>query len=415
MVEYLFWLSASLVFYGTIGYPALIWLLGRIAPKPVRKQAIFPTVTCVIAARNEEHTIGAKLDNLLSSDYPADRLDIIVVSDGSTDNTAAIVEQYLSVSSRLTPHASMTPHPSPLTPHALRDTTSRVTLLTIPTHHGKAHALNMGIAAAQGEIILFADARQRFAPDAIRLLVRSFADPTVGAVSGELMLDSADRDSTGSGLGLYWRFEKILRKAESHTGSTIGCTGAIYAIRCNLFRPLPDGTILDDVLIPLQILCGGHRVVFEEEAKAYDRLSPSVGDEFARKMRTLAGNAQLARLCPSLLNPLRGRVTWRFMSHRLLPRVLMPYCLIVWLLSSMLLNGALYRGALVLQLVVYGAGLLGVIQGPRAIRPLRLPATFLMLNVAGVVGSLRYLCLRQDRDLWRGRYTAGVPREKRVT
>lgn len=389
VMEYLFWLSASLVVYGTMGYPVVIWLLGRLAPKPVRKRDICPTVTCVIAARNEERTIGAKLENLLTQDYPSDRLDIIVVSDGSMDDTAVIVEKWV------------------------QKVPTRVMLLSISTHCGKAYALNMGVAAAKGEIILFADARQRFDPQAVRMLVKNFADSEVGAVSGELMLGETAGRGANAGGGLYWRYEKFLRKAESRSGSMIGCTGAIYAVRRMLFPPLPKGALVDDVLIPMQILLSGHRVVFENEALAFDRLPDSLDREFYRKVRTAAGKVQLVALNPTLLNPLNGSATWRFLSHKLLPRVFMPYWLALLLLTNLSLNGKFYQGVLILQGLVYAAGVCGMVLGAHAGRLLSAASTFLMFNAAAIVGSLRYLC-GFDHNLWRSQPLEPAPRSGAV-
>jgi cellulose synthase/poly-beta-1,6-N-acetylglucosamine synthase-like glycosyltransferase len=278
-----------------------------------------------------------------------------------------------------------------------------VTLLRVPTPRGKAFALNVGVAVARGETILFADARQLFDCGAIRALVRNFADPKVGAVSGTLLLNEAGREDLGKGLALYWPFEKFLRKVESRSGSTIGCTGAIYAVRRALFSPLPEGTLLDDVLTPMRILLCGYRVVFEDQACAFDRLSASLSQEFDRKVRTLAGNVQLLYLEPALLSPLGGAATWRFISHKFLPRVLMPYCLATLLLVSIPLDGLLYRGALAFQVMVYVAGLFGLFLGPHVGRLLGLPSAFLLLNAACVVGAVRYTC-GLGRELWRGQH-----------
>lgn len=428
MFEYLFWLSASLVVYGTIGYPALIWLLGRVAPKPVRKRDILPTVTCVIAARNEERTIGAKINNLLSLDYPSDRLDIIIVSDGSTDQTCVVVEQWIDKSNSDAPSFAKPSHVPPLVKGGAGgfesvhdagvtqdyDHSGRIKLLNIPTNRGKAYALNIGVAAAQGEIILFADARQRFDAQAVRLLVRNFADAEVGAVSGELVLrEETIGEGANAGGGLFWRFEKWVRNSESRSGSTIGCTGAIYAARRILIAPLPEGILLDDVLTPIRILLEGYRVVFEEHALAFDRLPDSRSLEFGRKARVRAGNIQLLALIPALLNPLRGSVAWRFMSHKLLPRVLMPYWLLALLVSNLFLKGPLYKSILVAQGVVYAAGICGLLLGTRGGRLFRPAATFLMLNAASVVGSVRYIC-GSDRDLWSGQSLEQMPRSRIV-
>jgi cellulose synthase/poly-beta-1,6-N-acetylglucosamine synthase-like glycosyltransferase len=358
-----------------VGYPAWIWLLGRLRHDPVQARDITPTVTCVLAARNEARAISAKLANLLSLDYPPEFFDIVVVSDGSSDLTAPIVEEWA------------------------RRLPGRVTLIALPVPRGKACALNAGLAAARGEIILFADARQRFETGALRALVRSFADPRVGAVSGALVLEEAAPTEVGAGLGFYWRLEKFLRREEARSGSTIGCTGAIYAARRALLDAIPDSTLLDDVLIPVRIVLGGHRVVFEERAHAFDTVVESAGREFSRKVRTIAGNVQLLQLCPALVNPLNGAVAWRFVSHKILPRVLMPYCLCALLVTSAMLTGWIYRVALAAQLVEYAAGVAGLVLGARGGRFFAYPAAFLLLNAAGIVAMTRYLTGSRE-NLW---------------
>ncbi|MCZ7625403.1 MAG: glycosyltransferase [Candidatus Methylomirabilis sp.] len=273
-------------------------------------------------------------------------------------------------------------------------------LLTVPTHHGKAYALNMGVAAATGEVILFADARQRFAPDAVRALVANFADPEVGAVSGELLFEATDHAQIGKGLGFYWQYEKFLRKAESLSGSTVVCTGAIYAIRYSCFRPLPEGALVDDLLTPMRILLNGYRVVFEAGACAFDSLSPSNSHEFRRKVRTLAGNIQILHVELALLNPLRREPIWRYWSHMLLPRVLMPYCLMLLLLSNVTLAGPIFSSVLVLQLVMYGIGSIGLCLASRGGLLFRAASTFVLLNAASVVAAVQY-ALRPSHEMWR--------------
>ena len=195
---------------------------------------------------------------------------------------------------------------------------------------GKPFCINTGVVAATGDIIVFADCRQRFADKAIKELVKNFADQKVGCVSGELALEKTPGSTIQTEMGAYWRFEKWLRKLESSTGSVPGATGAIYAIRKNLFRPLPVQTLLDDVLLPMHICMQGFRTIFENKAIAYDVISMNLDVEKKRKVRTLAGNWQLLILEPRLLNPLENPIWIRFMSHKIF-RLLIPYCLITLL------------------------------------------------------------------------------------
>jgi biofilm PGA synthesis N-glycosyltransferase PgaC len=370
-----FWASAALLGYSTVGYPAYLWLKSKLRPRPVRKDDVTPSVSVILAAHNEAQTITDKLANLDAIDYPRDRIDVVVVDDGSTDGTKAVADAWA--------------HTAPI----------RATLVSVGARRGKAHALNVGVARARGDIAVFVDARQHVAPDAIRRLVRNFADPEVGAVSGELTLESDHDVAAPAGLDSYWDFERWLRRVESATGSTIGCTGALYAIRRALYVPIPEHTLLDDVLIPLQVMLGGHRVVVEPHARVYDRLG-SRQREFQRKVRTIAGNVQLVALRPRLLDPRRAALAGRFTSHKLLPRVAMPYCLMALLVASAALRAPLYRAALVGQIAFYAAGFLGLML---ARRPgiLSAPAALLVLNAASVVGGAAYLAPGR-RDLWNG-------------
>jgi cellulose synthase/poly-beta-1,6-N-acetylglucosamine synthase-like glycosyltransferase len=242
----------------------------------------------------------------------------------------------------------------------LRGFGSEVRTIALPPV-GKAAALNAAVAAARHEVLVFADARQHFATDALRYLVRPFDDPRVGGVSGELMIDAdaapaagAGQSPVAEGVGLYWRYEKWLRQHESDIGSTLGATGAIWALRRAAWRPLPPRTLLDDVLAPMRAVLDGHRVVFAPEARAYDRSSPDADTERRRKVRTLAGNYQLLRLEPRLLSPFANPVWLQFVSHKL-GRLVVPYALVALLASSAVLAhaGVIYAAALTLQVAFY--------------------------------------------------------------
>jgi cellulose synthase/poly-beta-1,6-N-acetylglucosamine synthase-like glycosyltransferase len=210
-----------------------------------------------------------------------------------------------------------------------------VRLIEIPAG-GKPRALNAGVAAATGDILVFADARQRFSTDALRQLVANFADAEVGGATGELVLDceTGDEDSTiGDGVGLYWKYEKWLRRNEGLVWSTLGATGAIYALRRDLWRPLPDETLLDDVLAPMRAVLRGRRIVFEDRARAFDRTAPDAQVEARRKKRTLAGNYQILAQEPRLLLPGVNPVWLQYLSHKV-GRLLVPWALVAALVSS---------------------------------------------------------------------------------
>ena len=378
-----FWLSGLTVVYVYAGYPVLLAIWARLRPRPALRRldagAELPTVSIVIAARNEAVRLRPRIANLLALDYPADRRQIIVVSDGSTDDTMAVLAEFGPV----------------------------VEAIAAPAR-GKAASLNAGIARATGEILIFADARQMFAPDAVRELVAPFADPRIGGVTGELLLDceasevaghrvaaqrrgAADRRSReargpgrrlaadrrgrlastiADGVGLYWRYEKQLRRYESVVGSTLGATGAIYALRRALYRPLPADTILDDVLTPMRAVLAGYRVVFSEQAFAFDRASSDADAEQRRKVRTLAGNFQILGQEPRLLVPFVNPVWLQYVSHKI-GRLVVPYALLALFTASLALanRSAIYALALIVQSTLYLLGGYGAWlerQGPPA-------------------------------------------------
>ena len=369
-MKYVFWLAAALIGYSYLGYPAWLWLRGRWSPRPVRRGSYLPSVSVVMVVRNEEAGIARKIENLLALEYPANQLDVVIVSDGSTDRTPAILAEYA------------------------RDSREgrRVQILMKPSSRGKAAGLNDGIQVATGELLLFTDARQHIEPGALRMLVENFSDPDVGAASGELMLGNPSSGETGKGMGLYWRIEKKIRELESSSGSVVGATGAIYCARRGLLQasPLPEGTILDDVLLPMRVVRQGSRVVFDSRARAWD--APDLGDgrEFSRKVRTLSGNYQLVQLAPWLLtseNPMR----FEFVSHKL-SRLAVPFALLAILIASIFLPQPFYRIALGLQLAFYALSLAALADfkiGP--LSPLADPArTFILLNSAAVIAFVNF-------------------------
>jgi cellulose synthase/poly-beta-1,6-N-acetylglucosamine synthase-like glycosyltransferase len=367
----IFWLATALVGYSYAGYPAWLWLRKRWAPRPVNRRPETPTVSVVMVVRNEEASIARKIENLLTLDYPKEQLEVIVVSDGSTDGTAGILAGYAAG--------------------------GRLRTLLKPESEGKAAGLNDAIRLATGEIVLFTDARQTIEAGALRQLVENFADAEVGAVSGELMLGDPARGEAQQGMGVYWRVEKGVRELESASGSVVGATGAIYCARRSLIdpSPLPVGAILDDVLLPMQIVRKGYRVIFDSRARAWD--SPDLGEsrEFSRKVRTLSGNYQLLQIAPWLLKP-ENKIRFEFISHKL-SRLAVPFALLAMLTASAMLTQPLYRMALAGQVVFYGlslAGMAGIKIGPlaRLADPAR---TFVVLNSAAVVALVNFLAGRK--------------------
>ena len=372
-MELIFWLSLALLAYAHVGYPALIAARARLAPRPHRRGGE-PTVSAVIVAYNEAARISARIENLRALDYPSDRLEIVVASDGSSDGTAERARAWEP---------------------------DGVTVVAFETRRGKPAVLNDVVPKLRGEIVVMADARQTFDTRALRALVAPFADTAVGAVSGELILTSGGATHVGEGVGLYWRYEKFIRRHESLADSTVGATGAIYAIRRALFAPVPADTILDDVLIPMTIVGRGYRVLFEATARAYDRPAATAPEEFRRKVRTIAGTFQLFARNRWLLSPRRNRLWLQTVSHKGL-RLMSPLLLGALVASNVLLVEApLYRLALGAQLAFYGAALVGALtRGTRVRIPfMSVPYVFCLLNWATTVAFLRFLAGRQ-RVTW---------------
>jgi poly-beta-1,6-N-acetyl-D-glucosamine synthase len=368
-MRWVFWAAAALVVYTYIGYAAWLWVRARLSPWPVRRGAHQPTASVVMVVRNEAKVLREKLSNLLNLDYPAHLYDAVVVSDGSTDETETILREYGD---------------------------PRLQIVLNQLSRGKASGLNDGIQISQGELVMFTDARQRIEPGALRILAENFADAEVGCVSGELMLGDPQSGEAAEGMGLYWRVEKRVRELESASGSVVGATGALYAARRDLLPEVPEGTILDDVYIPMQVARQGKRVVFEPRARVWD--SPNLGAEreFGRKVRTLGGNYQLLQLAPWILgasNPIR----FEFVCHKLL-RLVAPFALVVVFVTSAFLASPVYRIALYLQVAFYGMSLLALLRltrGPLA-RGANAALTFVTLNMAAVVAFANFVAGRKS-------------------
>lgn len=371
----LFWISALTAVYVYVGYPCLLAVWARIADRRVRQvpyqDGQWPSISIVIAARNEARRLPARVTNLLEQGYPG-RCEIIVVSDGSTDAPG----------------------------DALASFGGAVRLIEVPGG-GKPVALNTGVAAATGEVLVFADARQRFAPGTLVALVANLSNPSVGGATGELVLDCEQQEAdttVGEGIGLYWKYEKSMRRNESRVWSTLGATGAIYALRRECWTPLPAATLLDDVLEPMRAVLNGCRIVFEERAIAYDTASVDAAAESRRKTRTLAGNYQILAQEPRLLVPFVNPVWLQYVSHKI-GRLIVPWALLGLFIASLALapGNVLYFLALAAQGVFYGLALAGAMFQARE-RFSRIAFTFVMMNFSAIAGLA---ALRRGREVWR--------------
>jgi len=383
-----FWGCSALVVYIYLIYPALIWLLSRVFGQ-VREAAEaddqdLPTTSLVLAAYNEETVIEDRLENALGMDYPADKYEIVVGSDGCSDRTAAIVRGFAA---------------------------RGVRLLEFAENRGKASVLNAAVAEATGEIVLMSDANTQVDPIAARRLVRWFHDPKVGAVVGRLVL--VDPQTGRNADGLYWKYETFLKRCEGRLGALLGANGAIYAIRRNLYEPIPSGTIVDDFVIPLLAKQRtGCEILYDCDAVAVEETPPDVGAEFHRRARIGAGGYQSIGMLWRILDPRRGWVAFAFLSHKVL-RWICPFFLIgAFVANVLLVTLPFYRAVLVAHVAFYLAALLLAFVPVRAkiLRPLRLSTMFVSMNAALLVGFWRWIRGRQ-RGTWRRTARVGEARE----
>lgn len=321
-----FCVSVALIGYVLVVYPLLLTLWARLFPKEIRKSFVERSVSVLVPVRNGAPWVEAKIHSLLASNYPADLLDVLIVSDGSIDGTDDLVRSF----------------PDP-----------RVRLLVLPSG-GKAAAVTAGLQHISGEIVVLTDVRQAFDPDAIRELVACFGDPSVGVATGELVIRSGVT-SEEYNTGLYWRYEKWIRRNLNRMEVMLGATGSIYAVRRELASPIPADVLLDDVYLPFAIAQRGFRIYFESRAKAYDAPT-SLKSEFWRKVRTQAGVYQILFHFPALLSPTNPRFI-HFLSHKL-GRLLLPFCLIAAAVGSFWLPGVWRPLALIAQGVAYGLALI---------------------------------------------------------
>lgn len=368
-MKIVFWASLALVCYTYLGYPLWLWIRAKWFNRPVTLKSQFPSVSIALVVHDEASVLTHKLQNLLELQYPADKIEIIVVSDGSTDATNRIVSAF--------------------------DDGMRVRTIMIHEPRGKAEGLNHAISAARGEIVVFTDARQIIAPDAVSRLMENFGDPTVGCASGELVLGDPSSGDTLRGVGLYWKIEKLIRSLQSASGSVVGATGALYAVRRSLLRAIPPETIVDDVIIPMRVVRQGARVVFEPRARAWDIPDLGTEREFRRKVRTLGGMYQILKLEPWLLSPANPAL-FDFVSHKIL-RLAAPFALCAAFLSSLLIPAPIFRLAFFLQVLFYALSACAPFRSGRnpVARLADVSFTFVLLNLAALVAFGNFVAGRK--------------------
>ena len=360
--------ALALVGYTYLLFPLIVFIRGRLVRRPWRKDERTPTVTLVIVCHNEARHIKAKLQNVVDLDYPFASLEILVASDGSDDGTDEIVERFAD---------------------------ERLRLLSYP-RRGKIPALNDAVATARGELLVFTDANSHFKEDALRNLVRHFADASIGCVAGnQVYTRRLESGACGLAENLYWSFDRRLKHAESLSGNTISATGAIYAIRRDLFQPAPSG-VTDDYAISTRVISQGYRIIFDLEAIAGEPVAEKPRAEFRRKVRVMTRGLRAVWRGRDLLNPFRhGFYSLQLFSHKVLRRlVVLPLLLLIVLIPWLWSEGLFFRALAMAQVAVYGLGIAGfALSGTRIgrWRLLALPYYFCLVNVAALVAVLNVL------------------------
>ncbi|NLG98895.1 MAG: glycosyltransferase family 2 protein [Chloroflexi bacterium] len=373
IAEIIFWVSAALIVYPYAVFPALVYLRGLLFPRPFRSAPVTPSVSMVMSVYNEENDILARLENIRQIDYPAGRFEVVIASDGSTDRTNEILQQYAN-----DPDLGV-----PLTVLLL----DRV---------GKAQALNAAVAQAGGEILVFTDANSLFAPDAVRKLVEPFADRAVGGVAGNQVYRSSKKNNLSeSGEKSYWNFDRTLKTWESRAGNVISATGSIYAVRRELVTPIIDG-VTDDFYTSTVVIEQGYRLVFAPEAVSVEGVTPDAEKEFRRKVRIITRGLRAVAARRGLLNPFRyGFYAVQLFSHKVARR-LVVFPLITAFISNLFLlqSGLFYVLAAAAQIAFYAAALLGFFarrSSRKILKPVKIPFFFALVNAASLVAAVNIL------------------------
>lgn len=377
-MDIIFWSCAIILAYTFVGYPLILKVLtcrNSRTELPEFKDAELPALSIILCIYNGANQLKARIDNLKKSDYPQDKIHIIVISDGSTDHPATIV------------NALNYPN---------------LTFIEYEQNKGKSNALAVALSQATTDLIAFADIRQTFCTQALKNMVKHFLieGAHIGAVSGNLQI-ATDSDNNESDPGLYWKYEKWIREKESELHSMLGVTGAIYMAKRTLIPDIPLDILLDDMFIPMAIVDKGYKIKFEPLAIAFDTSSSSTAEEFHRKVRTLAGNFQLISKLPWLMSPLRNPLFFQFFSHKVL-RLIMPYSLLAMLATSILLDGFIYQQIFAIQAIFYSYTILAYCMIKY---DLKLPLasvfiSFCSLNLAALIAGWKYLYLSTDQ-LWK--------------
>lgn len=383
-INIIFWVSLFIIFYSYIGYGILVWIIVRIksaigyrGPAAGSRES-YPAVALVVAAYNEEDFILQKIENTLALDYPKDKLELVFITDGSSDDTPAIVSRYPGI-----------------------------LLLHQPERRGKVAAMNRAIQHVQAPLVIFCDANTLLNKDCVREIVKHYEDPKVGGVAGEKKIMQQGKDAAAAaGEGLYWKYESFLKRLDSALYTTVGAAGELFSVRKSLFEQAPEGTIIEDFVQSLKLVINGYIVRYEPNAYAAEAPSASIKDEMKRKVRICAGAFQAMVLLKELFNVFKYPVaSFQFISHRILRWTACPVALILLLISNLLIvgmgGGIFYQLVLVLQLLFYIMGITGWIYASRNIRlkAVYVPFYFLFMNFSVFIGFSRFLRNKQT-VLW---------------
>jgi cellulose synthase/poly-beta-1,6-N-acetylglucosamine synthase-like glycosyltransferase len=374
MAKLVFWLAALLLFYVYAGYPLLLAVIGLFVRSRRLEPGYCPRLSVLIAAYNEEEAIARKIEQTLALEYPADKLEVLVLSDCSTDRTDEIVSSFPD---------------------------KRVRLIRMSDRRGKTHAQNQGIKEATGEVIVFSDATAVYQAKALLYMACNYQDASVGAVSGRYQyFDPTDQSATGLGSMAFWNYENLIKKMQSRIHTITGCCGCIYSVRKVAYTELP-ADIISDLVQPLQAIKKGYRVVFEDRALAYEETTQSTSEEFAMRVRVVTRAMRGLLSVSDLLQPWKfAWIAFQLWSHKIM-RWMVPLFLIVLLAANLLLlDLPLYRAILALQLFFYAAALLNMLLPlHRQWKPLGIPLFFCTLNAAALV-SMVEICRGRKYVIW---------------
>ncbi len=359
LAQFVFWACAAILFYVYAGYPLLLALIGAFVHREKPELGYEPTLSVLIAAYNEEANIGRKIEQTLALEYPADKIEILVLSDGSSDRTDDIVRSYPD---------------------------SRVRLVRIPERHGKTHAQNEGVRAARGEVLIFSDATTVYHRKALRYLASNYQDPQAGAASGRYQyFDAEGKSPTGLGTVAFWNYENLIKTLQSRIKTISGCCGCIYSVRRKAYTDLPDD-IISDLVQPLWVIQKGYRVAFEDRALAYEETTKGTKEEFRMRVRVVTRGMNGILSVSDLLLPWKyGWVSIQLLSHKVLRWLVSVFLILLFLSSALLYQHPFFRALLLLQAVFYLAAMLSLVFPlHQRFKLLGIPLYFCTLNAAAL-------------------------------